>query len=193
MTEIPEHLRKRAEEARRVAEGVREITKSDLEFFAPGPKIPAHLLERARARRERDEFGRDAWVAVAAERPSWDEYFLNIARQVSTRADCRRAQHGAVIAKHNRIVSTGYNGSPAGGPSCLAGECPRGLLTAEQMAHLTADYSNCIAIHAEANAIAYASRADTEGATIYVTGASCDMCSKLIAAAGIARVVIPTA
>lgn len=181
MTEIPDHLLKRAEKARHLA---------GLKFSAPGPMVPAHLLERARVRRERDEFGRDAWVEVP-ERPSWDEYFLNIAREVATRADCRRAQHGAVIVNRNRIVSTGYNGSPAGGPSCLAGECPRGLLTADQMAHLTADYSNCIAIHAEANAIAYAARADTEDATIYITGRSCDMCSKLIAAAGIARVVIP--
>jgi dCMP deaminase len=124
-------------------------------------------------------------------RPDWDTYFLNIAEAVATRADCRRAQHGAVIVKNNRIISTGYNGSPPGGKSCLAGECPRGLLSQEQLAHLSADYTNCIALHAETNAVAFASGADTAGATIYIAGghAPCDMCSKLLSAAGITRVV----
>jgi dCMP deaminase len=120
------------------------------------------------------------------DRPSWDDYFLGIAVAVSARADCRRRQHGAVIVKANRIVATGYNGAHPGGPSCLAGECPRGLLTSEQS---KSDYGNCIALHAEQNAIAYASRRETEGATIYITGAPCDMCAKLIAAAGITRTV----
>lgn len=124
-------------------------------------------------------------------RPAWDQYFLTIARAVAARADCRRAQHGAVIVKNNRIVSTGYNGSPAGGPSCLAGDCPRGLLSADEVAHLTPDYSNCIACHAEQNAIAYANHHDTESATIYITGKPCDLCNKLIQAAGITRVVFP--
>lgn len=124
-------------------------------------------------------------------RPDWDTYFLGITRAVAARADCRRTQHGALIVKDQRIVSSGYNASPAGGPSCLAGECPRGLLSTDQIAHGTPDYSNCVAVHAEANAICYASHHDTVGATIYVTGAPCDGCSKLIAAAGITRIVHP--
>lgn len=124
-------------------------------------------------------------------RMSWDEYFLVIAEAVAYRADCRRARHGAVIVKRNRIVATGYNGSPPGGPSCLAGECPRGLLNDKELRHNAPDYSDCIALHAEQNAIAYANRSDTEGATIYIAGgkAPCDGCAKLIAAAGIERVV----
>src|SRR5262249_39224816 len=122
-----------------------------------------------------------------ADRPDWDEYFSMLARAVSVRADCRRARHGAVIVKDHRIVATGYNGSPAGGPWCLAGECPRGL-----QAQSSPDYSNCIALHAEQNAIAYANHADTEGATIYITRKPCDMCMKLIVAAGIVDVVYPT-
>jgi dCMP deaminase len=123
-------------------------------------------------------------------RPSWDEYFIAIAVAVSARADCRRARHGAVIVKNRRIVSSGYNGTPAGSSlSCLNGDCPRGLLTDAELAHNHADYSNCIGIHAEQNAIAYASRADTEGGTIYITGKPCDLCAKLIAAAGIVRTV----
>lgn len=124
-----------------------------------------------------------------SERPDWDTYFLAIAKAVSVRADCRRAQHGAVIVdRAHRIISTGYNGGPPGGPSCLAGECPRGMLSSDELAHLTPDYSNCIALHAEMNAIAYAGR-DTRGATIYVTGKPCDMCAKMIRAAGIERIV----
>lgn len=122
-------------------------------------------------------------------RPDWDTYFLGIADAVATRADCRRAQHGAVIVKERRIVSTGYNGSPPGGSSCLAGECPRGLLTKDELPSNHADYSNCVALHAEQNAIAYANRGDTEGAVLYITGEPCDMCSKLVKAAGIERTV----
>lgn len=121
------------------------------------------------------------------ERPTWDEYFLLIARTVALRADCLRARHGAVIVKDNRIVATGYNGSPSGGPSCLAGECPRAHSNVESLS----DYANCFALHAEQNAVAYAARSETEQATIYITGEPCDMCAKLIEAAGISRIVYP--
>jgi dCMP deaminase len=134
---------------------------------------------------------------VSDTRPGWDDYFLEVARTIAARADCRRAQWGAVIVKANRIVSTGYNGAPAGGPSCLAGECPRGLLSLSEVPSGHADYSDCVAVHAEQNAIAAATRADTEGATIYLRrydrqgGQPCDMCAKLIAAAGVTRIVCP--
>lgn len=127
-------------------------------------------------------------------RPDWDDYFLIIARSVSARADCRRARHGAVIVStDHRIVSTGYNGSAPGGPSCLEGACTRGHLLESQVAHNQADYSNCIALHAEQNAIAFADHRDTVGATLYITGTPCDMCAKLVAAAGIVRIVVENA
>lgn len=124
-------------------------------------------------------------------RPDWDEYFLEICKTIALRADCRRAQHGCVIVNSNRIVATGYNGGPSGGPSCLAGECPRGLLSNDECRSLSS-YENCIALHAEQNAIAYSSRRNTVGATLYVTGPQCDMCRKLAMAAGIKRVVWPS-
>ena len=124
-------------------------------------------------------------------RPEWDEYFLDIALVVSNRADCRRRRHGAVIVKDRRIVSTGYNGSPSGDPrSCIAGECPRGRLNQLERPSNKGDYTDCIALHAEMNAIAYADRVDMQGATLYITpGPPCPMCAKLIMAAGIIRVV----
>lgn len=61
-------------------------------------------------------------------RPSWDEYGLALAQTVSLRADCQRRKVGVcILDKEHRLVSTGYNGAYPGGPSCLKGECPRGL------------------------------------------------------------------
>lgn len=126
---------------------------------------------------------------VLDSRMSWNEYFLGIAKAVAKRADCRRAQHGCVLVKDNRIVSAGYNGVRAGDErSCFAGDCPRGLLTNEECRSLSS-YENCISSHAEQNAVAYSDWASTRGATAYITGKNCDMCRKLLLAAGIAQVV----
>lgn len=129
-------------------------------------------------------------------RPNFDTYFLYIALTVSLRADCRRAQHGAVIVQNKRVVATGYNGSPAGSPlSCLAGDCPRGLLSYDELASLDGGYDSgpgtCIAIHAESNALIHSNRSDCVDATIYITGKPCAGCEKLIRASGIRRVVWP--
>lgn len=131
-------------------------------------------------------------------RPDWDAYFVGIARAVAARADCRRAKFGAVIVdRDRRIVSTGYNGAPSGAGSCLAGDCPRGLMTREEVAsHADGnhDFSNCISLHAEMNAVAYAGR--VPGGKIYIASldrpppiSPCDMCAKVIRAAGIEEVI----
>jgi dCMP deaminase len=129
-------------------------------------------------------------------RPGWDEYFTGIVTAVAARADCRRGRYGAVIVRNNRIVSTGYNGSVPGGPSCLAGFCPRGLQSKVERPSDHGNpaydsYADCISLHAEQNAIAFADVHDTVGATIYISAKPCDMCAKLIAAAGITRTVYP--
>ena len=131
-------------------------------------------------------------------RPFWDDYYLSIAKVVSTRADCTRARHGAVIVSpDHRPVSFGYNGAPSGHRGCLEGACPRGRLSESELAHLAGGYDDpnssgyCISVHAEANAIILAGRGATKGATIYVTGEPCHGCHKLIAASGITRVVWP--
>lgn len=133
-------------------------------------------------------------------RPDWDTYFLAGARWVSSRADCRRARHGCLLVVDHRIVAAGYNGAPPGYPkSCLRGECPRGMkVYAELPGHSDGgggnhDYSDCIALHAEANAIGDAAARGNaiRGATAYITSTPCDACAKLLIAAGITRVVTP--
>jgi len=127
--------------------------------------------------------------------PTWDEYFLNIAKAVSARAKCRRRTVGAVLTVDRRIIATGYNGAPPGEADCLDGACPRGLLDYTQVPGL-GDYDRpgtpgfCIAIHAEVNALLFATR-DTKGATAYITDEPCPGCRKALAAAGIQRAVWP--
>ena len=117
--------------------------------------------------------------APHAPRASWDEYFMNITREVATRATCNRKHVGAVIARDRSILATGYNGSIAGLPHC-DDEC-----------HLMED-GHCVrTIHAEANAVIQAARNGVriDGAMIYVTASPCFGCFKLLANAGIKRIV----
>lgn len=124
-------------------------------------------------------------------RPDWPEYFLGIAGAVSKRADCTRRRVGAVLvdAEH-RIVSTGYNGAPAGEPGCASeGACPRGRLNtvATRTQYDTGD-GKCIAVHAEVNALNYARQ---PAAVMYVTCEPCPPCYHALGAAGINLIVWP--
>lgn len=120
-------------------------------------------------------------------RPDWREYYLGIARAVAARGECVRRQVGAVIVRDHTIISTGYNGAPAGEPSCLDGACPRGDSDATPGKGYAS--SGCVAIHAEANAIMRAGRERCQGATMYVTAPPCELCAPLIKAAGLYKVV----
>lgn len=135
-------------------------------------------------------------VKECVERPDWTTYFLNIAQAVAERADCRRRRVGAVIVgRDNRIVSTGFNGAPAGRPGCLEGACPRGLLSFEELqsyASYDEGPGRCISSHAEANAIIYADWARMQGASLYCTEEPCNRCRITIEAAGIFRVAWPS-
>ncbi len=116
---------------------------------------------------------------MMATRPSWDDYFLQIARDVATRATCPRRHVGAVIVREKRILSTGYNGSPPGQPHCTEIGC------------LMED-DRCIrTLHAEQNAIIQAALhgVSTEGATLYGTCRPCHVCARMIVGAGILRTV----
>lgn len=122
-------------------------------------------------------------------RPTWNQYFLELARTVSLRADCTRSAVGAVLVNdRHRVISTGYNGSPPGAASCLAGACPRGRLGYGELPP-GGSYSNCIANHAEWNAIVFAP--DPKGAILYITRKPCDDCMTLIAESGVIRAVWP--
>lgn len=120
-------------------------------------------------------------------RQSWDEYYLDIAEQASSRSTCTNRKVGAVVVSNrNSIVSTGYNGGPSGYPHCSEGACPR----SNSGATTGIGYEECIAIHAEANALLRAAPQDREGATLYCTLAPCFGCAKLIANSGISLVVV---
>lgn len=132
--------------------------------------------------------------ARGGERLGWDEYFVGLADAVAMRADCRRRAVGAVLvdAQH-RVVATGYNGTRAGSEGCLAGACPRGLLSYERVAEFS-DYSNpaspgyCISTHAEVNALTHA-KGTVQGCTVYVTDPPCPACFKILYNSGLAGVV----
>lgn len=144
-------------------------------------------------------------------RPSWDTWALGVAEAVSTRADCTRSKVGAVLlSRSHRVLSVGYNGAPSGIPGCAsAGNCPRGrhyqyrpdelsipgcacgnYWPCEHASEPASDYANCIATHAERNAIEHAPPEALPGSTLYSTREPCPACSTLIAACGIARVVV---
>ncbi len=123
-------------------------------------------------------------------RPNWHEYFMLIAKIVSSRSTCNSRRVGAVIVKDNHILATGYNGAMPGVEHCIDHPpvngrpyCFRRQLNVPDIDK----YNFCKASHAEANAIAQAARygISIEGATLYTTLAPCYVCLKLIAMARI--------
>lgn len=128
-------------------------------------------------------------------RLSWDEYGLSMATTAALRADCTRRRVGAALmsADHS-IISMGYNGGPSKGPSCLAGECPRGTLSFDQLPSDSAydtGGGTCVALHAEWNVLLRTAWHQFEGSTLYVTEQPCHICSVMITGTKIARVVAP--
>jgi dCMP deaminase len=112
-------------------------------------------------------------------RASWDEYFMNIARMVASRATCERKHVGAVLVRDRTLLSTGYNGSI------------RGLAHCNEVGHMMED-NHCVrTVHAEANAIIQAAKngVSVDGSTIYTTASPCWPCFKLIANSGLKRIV----
>jgi dCMP deaminase len=120
-------------------------------------------------------------------RPNWDEYFMNIAKVVSSRSNCIKRKTAAIVVKDKRIVSTGYNGTPRGTKNCNEGGCPR---CNDLTSHGT-KLEECYCSHAEENAITQAAYhgISLKGSTLYTTFAPCLMCTKMIINAGIEEVV----
>lgn len=121
-------------------------------------------------------------------RPSWDEYFMNLAELAGTRGSCDRGRAGCVIVRDKRVLSTGYVGSPVGTAHCDdAGHEMHTVKHADG-----AETRHCIRTsHAELNAIANAARFGTalEGSILYCHMTPCYTCAKVIINAGIKRVV----
>jgi dCMP deaminase len=119
-------------------------------------------------------------------RPDWDTYFMEIATIVSKRSTCRRRNVGALIVKDKRILSTGYNGAPAGLKHCIDGECLR-----EQMNIASGErHELCRGLHAEQNAIIQAAShgVSIASAQLYSTHLPCSICMKMLINADISKV-----
>ena len=122
------------------------------------------------------------------ERPSWDEYFMEVCKAIAKRATCDRGRSGCVIAKDHHLLVTGYVGSPPGLPHC------------DDVAHLFRDVrhedgtvtKHCVrTVHAEQNAICQAAKRgiSIDGGTLYCKMTPCRTCAMLIISSGIVRVV----
>ena len=111
-------------------------------------------------------------------RVKWEDYFMNIAKQIATRSTCDRKHVGALIIRDRTILSSGYNGSIRGMPHC------------DEVGHLM-ENNHCVAtIHAETNAILQAAKNGVmiEGAEIFITASPCWSCFKMLANAGIKKI-----
>ncbi|EYE89821.1 cytidine deaminase [Fervidicella metallireducens AeB] len=120
-------------------------------------------------------------------RPTWDEYFMDIAELVKERSTCLRRKVGAVIVKDNRILTTGYNGVPPKMRHCEESGCLRTELNIPSGQR----HELCRALHAEQNAVIQAAKngIEIDGSTIYVTAQPCIICAKILIASGIKRIV----
>ena len=128
-------------------------------------------------------------VQIVDGRPSWDEYFMQMAQLTAQRSTCLRRKVGAVIVKDKHIIATGYNGAPRGLKHCVElGGCLREKLKIPSGQR----HELCRALHAEQNAIIQAATLgqSIEDGTIYITPQPCAICAKMIINAGLKRIVV---
>jgi dCMP deaminase len=121
-------------------------------------------------------------------RPSWDDYFMEVANTIAKRATCDRGRSGCVIARDSQLLVTGYVGSPTGLPHCdeVGHQFKKVIHEDESVTQ------HCVrTVHAEQNAICQAARlgVSLQGATLYCRMTPCRVCAMLIINCGIARVV----
>ncbi len=124
---------------------------------------------------------------TVSDRPTWDEYFLEMARVIARRSTCLRRKVGALLVREKRILASGYNGAPSGLPHCEQVGCRR-----EQLGIPSGERQElCRALHAEQNAIIQAALhgVNTGGSVLYCTTQPCITCAKMLINAGVARVV----
>lgn len=121
-------------------------------------------------------------------RPSWDEYFMELANAAAKRATCDRGRSGCVIVKDKQILVTGYVGAPTGLSHCDE----VGHLFKKTIHEDGSETMHCVrTVHAEQNAICQAAKRGIalEGATLYCRMTPCRVCAMLIINCGIKRVV----
>jgi len=120
-------------------------------------------------------------------RPSWEEYFMDIACLVARRSTCRRRQVGAIVVRDKRVLATGYNGAPTGLPHCLDVGCLREELNIASGER----HELCRGLHAEQNVIIQAAYHGVciGGGTLYCTNLPCSICSKMLINAGIKEIM----
>ena len=135
-----------------------------------------------------------------------DEYYLDIAYAVCKRSNCLKRHYGAVIVKNDKIIATGYNGSPRGEVNC----CDLGICKRLYKPSNSGDYAECHSVHAEMNALLQANRDELEGSTLYLAGeefnktnqeqgdftynrlldcSPCPICDRMIRNSGIEKVI----
>ena len=120
-------------------------------------------------------------------RPSWNDYFLEVADLVATRSTCLRRQVGAVLVRDKRIISTGYNGAPRKLKHCSEVGCIR----SENDIPSGQRYELCRGVHAEQNAIINAAYygISTQDTVMYCTHQPCIICARIMINAGVVKVV----
>lgn len=120
-------------------------------------------------------------------RPSWNEYFMEITRVISSRSTCLRRKVGAIIVLERRIISTGYNGAPSGLKHCDEVGCLRKDLKIPSGQR----HELCRGLHAEQNAIIQAAvyGVSVRGGTLYATHSPCIVCAKMLVNADIEKII----
>lgn len=127
-------------------------------------------------------------MAKKRKRPSWDEYFLEIANLISSRSTCLRRRVGAVIVRDKRILATGYNGTPSRLPHCFEIGCLR-----EKMKIPSGErHELCRGLHGEQNALLQASLhgVSVKDSALYCTNQPCIICAKMLINAGIKEIIV---
>lgn len=121
-------------------------------------------------------------------RPSWDEYFLEVADLVSKRSTCVRRRVGAVLVKDKKILATGYNGAPSGVKHCIDIGCLRKKLNIPSGQR----HELCRGLHAEQNVLLQAALhgTSTKDSHLYITNQPCMICAKMLINAGIREIII---
>lgn len=124
-------------------------------------------------------------------RPSWEDYFMNLAYLISTRSSCRRRKVGAIIVKNKRILASGYNGAPKGLPHCeISSGSEYECLRSKFKVPSGTKQELCRGLHAEQNALIQAANygVSTQNAELFCNITPCIVCSKMLINAGISKI-----